>query len=70
MPALLSRFIAFPLVKDETDLKTQVVPRSKHSASVTKTGKLMLFRGIIAVCSESQVKHINALWAEHRISEC
>ena len=53
-----------------SDLKTHFVPRSKHSASVLKTDKLMLYREIIAVCSEIHTKHINALWAEHRISEC
>jgi hypothetical protein len=30
----------------------------------------MLYREIIAVCSEIHAKHINALWAEHRISKC
>ena len=35
-----------------------------------KTDKLMLYREIIAVCSEIHAKHVNALWAEHRISEC
>ena len=30
-------------------LKTQSVPRSKHSASVIKTSQLMLYREIIAV---------------------
>jgi len=29
----------------------------------------MLYREIIAVFSEIHTKHINALWAEHRISE-
>ena len=54
-----------------SDLKTQFLPRRKHSLpSVIKTDKLMLYREIIAVCSEIQAKHINALWAEHRISEC
>ena len=53
-----------------SDLKIQSVPRCKHSASVLKTGKLMLYREIIVVCSQIHVKHINALWAEHRISEC
>jgi len=43
-------------------LKTQSVPSSKHSASVIKTGKLMRYREIIAVCSEIHAKHINALW--------
>ena len=51
-----------------SDLKTQSVPRSKHSASVIKTDKLMLYRQIIAVCTEIHTKHINALWAEHGIS--
>jgi len=51
-------------------LKTQFVPRSKHSESATKTRQLLLYRGgKIAVCSEIHAKHINALWAEHRISE-
>ena len=53
-----------------SDLKTHFVPRSKHSATVIKTGKLMLYTEIIAVCSEIHTKHIRALWAEHRISEC
>jgi hypothetical protein len=30
----------------------------------------MLYREIIAVCSEIHAKHINALLAEQRISEC
>ena len=30
----------------------------------------MLYREIIAVCSEIHAKHINVLWAEHRIYEC
>ena len=30
----------------------------------------MLYREIIAVCSEIHAKHVNAMWAEHRISEC
>ena len=29
----------------------------------------MLYREIIAVRSEIHTKHINALWAEHRISK-
>ena len=52
-----------------SNLKTQFVPRRKHSASVIKTDKLMLYREIIAVCSQIHAKHVNALWAEHRISE-
>jgi hypothetical protein len=30
----------------------------------------MLYTEIMAVCSEIHTKHINALWAERRISEC
>jgi hypothetical protein len=39
-------------------MNTQSVPRSKHSVSFIKTNQLMLYREIIAVCSEI---HINAL---------
>ena len=53
-----------------SNLKTHFLPRRKHSASVIKTDKLMLYTEIIAVCSEIHVKHINAIWAERRISEC
>ena len=30
----------------------------------------MLYREIIAVFSKIQAKQLNALWEEHRISEC
>ena len=36
---------------------------------VIKTDNLILYTEIIAVCSQIHAKHINALWAEHRISE-
>jgi len=52
------------------DLNTQFVPRSKHSSSIIKTGKLFLYREKIVVFSEIHTKHINDLWAEYRISEC
>ena len=42
-----------------SDLKTQSVPHSKHSASDLKTGQLML--EIIAVCFQIDTKHINTL---------
>jgi len=44
-----------------SDLKTQYVPRSKHSALVIKTDKLILYTEIIAVCSEIHAQHINAV---------
>ena len=34
---------------------------------VLKTSQLKLYREIIAVCSKIHTKHVNALWAEHRI---
>jgi len=45
-------------------LHTQSVPRSKHSVSGTKTSRLMLYRAIIAVCSEIHTEHANGLWVE------
>src|SRR5215470_7957654 len=43
----------------------QPVPRSKHSVSVIKTSQLMLYREIIAVCSEIHTKHINTLCGQN-----
>ena len=50
--------------------KTLFVPRSKHSVSVIKTSQLMLYREIMAVCSQIHTKHKYAVWAERRIAEC
>ena len=46
-------------------LKTHGVPRSKHSVSVIKTSQLMLYREIIAVCSQIHTKHINTLCGQN-----
>jgi hypothetical protein len=47
-------------------LKTQSVPRSKTLAvPVIKTSQLMLYREIIAVCSEIRTKHINTLCGQN-----
>ena len=46
-------------------LKYQSVPRSKHSISVIKTSQLMLYKEIIAVCSEIHTKHINTLCGQN-----
>jgi hypothetical protein len=43
----------------------QSVPRSKHSVSVIKTTQLMLYREIIAVCSQIHTKHINTLCGQN-----
>jgi len=45
-------------------MEIQSVPRSKHSVSVIKTSQLMLYREIIAVCSQIHTKHINTVWTE------
>ena len=42
----------------ELCIKTQSVPRSKHSVSVIQTSQLMLYSEIIAVCSQIHTKHI------------
>ena len=46
------------LLRCLSDLKTNFVPRSRHSASIIKTSQLMLYREIIAVCSQIHTKHI------------
>jgi hypothetical protein len=43
---------------------------TKATKAAIKTAQLKLYREIIALCSEIHAKHINAMWAEHRISEC
>ena len=49
----------------ELYIKTQSVPRSKHSVSVIKTSQLMPYREIIAVCSEIHSRHINTLCGQN-----
>ena len=57
--------IKFIFMNYESYIKIQSVPRSKHSVSVTKTGQLMLYREIIAVCSQIHTKHINTLCGQN-----
>ena len=49
----------------ELYIKTQSVPRSKHSVSVIKIRQLMLFREIIAVCSQIHTQYINTLCGQN-----
>jgi len=42
----------------QMNLKTRLVPHSKHFVTVIQTSQLMLYREIIAVCSEIHTKHI------------
>ena len=51
--------------RDLLQLKIQSVPRSKHCVSVIKTSQLMLYREIIAVCSQIHTKHINTLCGQN-----
>jgi hypothetical protein len=56
--------------KDEAYLfyiRTQCVPRCKHSTSVIKPGLLTFYKANVAVCSEIRTKHVNAMWAPRRI---
>ena len=46
-------------------IKIQSVLRSKHTPSVIKTSQLMLYREIIAVCSQIHTKHIIALYEQN-----
>ena len=46
-------------------LNIQSVPHSKHSASVTKTYDLKLYREMIAVCSEIHTKHTDTLCGQN-----
>jgi hypothetical protein len=44
----------------------QSVPHSTtHSVSVITTSQLMLYREVIAVCSEIHTKHINTLYEQN-----
>ena len=50
----------------ELYIKFQSVPRSKHTPSrFIKTSQLMLYREIIAVCSQIHTKQINTLCGQN-----
>jgi len=49
----------------ELYIKTQSVPRSKHSVWVIKTSQLMLYRKIVAVCFQIHTKHTNTLCGQN-----
>ena len=50
----------------ELYVNTQSVPRKKTlSVSFIKTNQLMLYREIIAVCSQIHTKHINTLCGQN-----
>ena len=43
----------------------QAVPRRKHTATAVENSQLMLYREIIAVCSQIHTKHINTLCGQN-----
>jgi len=49
----------------ELYIKIQSVPHSKHSTSVIKTSQLVLYREIIAVCSQIHTKHTEILCGQN-----
>jgi len=53
-------------------MKIQLVPRSKltQPAVYDPTSQLMLYREIMAVCSEIHTKHKYSVWAERGIVKC
>jgi hypothetical protein len=52
-------------LKPKSYIKAQSVPRSKHTVSFIKTSQLMLYREIMAVCSQIHTKHINTLCGQN-----
>ena len=46
-------------------IKIQSVPRSKHSVSIIKTSRLMLYREIIADFPQIHTKYINTLCGQN-----
>ena len=53
----------------ELYIKTQSVPRSKHFLSIIQTSHLMLYREIIAVCSENGVLASPNSWSSCEIED-
>jgi len=53
------------VIYKELCIKIHSVPRSKHTVSFIKTSQLMLYREIIAVCSEIHAEHINTVCGQN-----
>lgn len=51
-------------------LKTQFIPHSKLSILAIESNQIMLYREVMAFCSEIRTEHTNALWAECKILDC
>jgi hypothetical protein len=50
----------------QTDMAKLIVA-FRNLLTQLETGQLMLYREIIAVCSEIDTKYINTVWAERRV---
>ena len=48
-----------------TDRRTELIIAFRNLASTPKTSQLMLYREIIAVCSQIHIKHINTLCGQN-----
>ena len=46
-------------------MKIESVPRSKYGVSAIKTSQLMVYREVMAVCSEIHTKHINTVCGQN-----
>jgi hypothetical protein len=53
------------MYNDGNGTEVQSVPRSKHTLSVIKTSQLIMYREIIAVCSQIHTKHINTVCGQN-----
>ena len=54
-------------LKPKLLLNTQSAPRSKHFVSVIQTSQLMLYKEIIAVCSQIHIKHITQITLKYPV---
>jgi hypothetical protein len=64
VPAVSLTVVKTTEIKLDYISNIQSVPRSKHFSVIT-TSQLMLYREIIAVCSEIHTKHINTLCGQN-----
>jgi len=65
---ILKRFLIASRLKTLTLIQltfNDLAPTEPHSISAIKTSQLMLYREIIAVCSQVHTKHINTLCGQN-----
>jgi hypothetical protein len=64
-PPVQASYNTIPYDTRELYIKIQFVPRSKCPSLGYKTSQLMLYREIVAVCSQIHTKHINTLCGQN-----